>query len=122
MPEFPTRSYSLRSVHPEGATAPESLPPVLSNQPDSGDRGHGQRTHLVCHQFDDTCGIVATAFDAWVDVTGASNGWKQTRVDRSHRRVFAGGRSTAFFFETLFAISRNTTFIIARKTHDCPLE
>ena len=47
------------------------LPPVLPNQPDSGDRGHGKKTHLACHQLDYTCRIVDTAFAPEVDVTGA---------------------------------------------------
>ena len=36
--QFPTGSYLLRTVHPEGATAPKNLPRFLSNQPDSGER------------------------------------------------------------------------------------
>ena len=63
--------YSLRSVGPESLTTSEYLSPVLPNQPDSGDRGHGQKTHLDCHQFDYTCRIVVTSFAAPVDVTGA---------------------------------------------------
>ena len=62
------------------------LPPVLPNQPDFGDRGHCKKTHLACHQLDYTCRIVDTAFAPEVDVTGAVNGWVQTRVGRSHRR------------------------------------
>ena len=51
------------------------LPPVLPNQPDFGDRGHGKKTHLACYQLDHTCRIVDIAFAAEVDVTGASNVW-----------------------------------------------
>ena len=47
------------------------LPPVLPNQPDFGDRGHGKKTHLACHQLDYTCRIVDTVFAPEVDVTGA---------------------------------------------------
>jgi len=47
---------------------------VLPNQPDSGDLGHGKKMHLDRRQFEDTYGIVTIAFDASVDVTGASNG------------------------------------------------
>ena len=57
---------------------------ALSNQPDSGDRGYGQKTHFDCHSFDHTGGIVATAFGVSVVVTGAANGGTQTRVGRSH--------------------------------------
>ena len=46
----------------------EYLSPVLPSSPDSGDRGHGRKMHVACHRFEYTCGIVATAFDAWVDV------------------------------------------------------
>ncbi len=64
-------------------------PPDWPNQPDSGDRVPGQKTHLVCHQFDDTCGFVVTSFAAWVDVTGAVNDWEQCRSGRSHRSWIA---------------------------------
>ena len=63
-------SHSGR-VRTESDSTSEYLPPVLSNQPDSSDRGHGRKTQLDRHHVDDTWGIVATALDAWVDVTGA---------------------------------------------------
>ena len=62
------------------------LPPVLPNQPDFGDRGHGKKTHLACHQLDYTCRIVDTAFAPEVDVTGAVYGPRLRRVGRFHRR------------------------------------
>ena len=62
------------------------LPPVLPNQPDFGDRGHGKKTHLACHQLDYTCRIVDTAFAAEVDVTGVVNDIVLRRVGRFHRR------------------------------------
>ena len=62
------------------------LPPVLPNQPDSVDRGHGKKTHLACHQLDYTCRIVDTAFAAEVDVTGVVNDIVLRRVGRFHRR------------------------------------
>ncbi len=62
------------------------LPPVLPNQPDSGDRGHGKKTHLACYQLDYTCRIVDTAFAPEVDVTGAVNDRVLRRVGRFHRR------------------------------------
>ncbi len=55
--EFAKRSSSLRSVRSEKLTTSEYLSPVLQNRPDFGERGHGQKTHLSCHQFDYTCGI-----------------------------------------------------------------
>ena len=61
----------------------------MPNSSDSCARGHGQKTHLACHQFDYTCGIVATPFDASVDVTEAANRRTRIRVRRSHRSWFA---------------------------------
>jgi hypothetical protein len=58
-------------LHPESATTSEYLPEVLSNQPDSGDRGHARKTHVAYHQFDCICGSVAASFAAPVDVIGA---------------------------------------------------
>ena len=60
------------AVRPESVTAPEYPPSGLSNQTDSGGRWHGQKSHVACPQVEHTCRIVATAFDASVDVTGAS--------------------------------------------------
>jgi hypothetical protein len=57
----------------ESETTLKYLSPVLPGQPDSGDCGHGRKTHGACHQFDSTCGIVATAFAAPVDVTDAGS-------------------------------------------------
>ena len=65
------------------------LPPVLPNQPDFGDRGHGKKTHLACYQLDYTCRIVDIAFAAEVDVTGAVNSWVLACVGGSHRREFS---------------------------------
>ena len=67
----------------------EYLPPDWPNQPDSGDRRRGQKSHLDCHQFDYTCGFVANSFAASVDVTGAVWEYFQFRSGRSHRRRFA---------------------------------
>jgi hypothetical protein len=78
------------SVQPEADTTLKYLSPVLPNQPDSGDRWHGQKTHLVCQQFDYTFGIDATSFAARVDVTGATNGEALRRVGRSHRSELRG--------------------------------
>jgi len=58
----------------------KKLSPVLPNQPDSGDHGHGQKKHFECCQFDDTCEIVTTSFAASGDVTVAANGWALTCV------------------------------------------
>ena len=60
--------------------------PFLWIESDKETYFHGQKTNFACHQFDHICGFVATVFDAWVDVTGAMNGWTQSRVGRSHRR------------------------------------
>ncbi len=70
------------------------LPPVLPNQRDSGDRGHGKKTHLG-HQLDYTCRIVDTAFAPEVDVTGAANGRGLRRVGRFHRRELQSPSSVA---------------------------
>ena len=55
------------SVSPERASTSEYLPPVLSNQPDSGTLGLGQRRWMVRHQFDDIywtcCHIVRESDD-----------------------------------------------------------
>ena len=67
------RNY-FTTVKPESDTTSEYLSPVFPNQPDSGDRRRGPRTHVACHQFDYTCGIVANSFAASVDVTDAANG------------------------------------------------
>lgn len=64
------RNY-FTTVKPESDTTSEYLSPVFPNQPDSGDRGHGQKTHFASHHFDYTCEIVANSFAASVDVTGA---------------------------------------------------
>ncbi len=61
------------------------LSPVLPNQPDSGDRGHGRKMRPECRQCDCTCAMIATAFAASVDVTGAANGWRESRSGRSCR-------------------------------------
>ena len=49
---------------------------------------------LGCHHFDYTCGIVATVFAASVDVTGAANGWAQSRavglIGAGSRDMFRG--------------------------------
>jgi hypothetical protein len=79
-------SVMLRTVRPESETTSQYLSPVLPNQPDSGDRGHGRNTHLVCHQYDYTCGIAAASFVASDDMTGAMNDWVQRGSGRSHRR------------------------------------
>ena len=50
--QFPTGSYLLRTVHPESDTTMEYLPPVFSNQPDSGTRLSGQTTCLERHHSD----------------------------------------------------------------------
>ena len=60
------------------------LPPVLPNQPDFGDRGHGKKTHLACHQLDYTCRIVDTVFAPEVDVTGAGKALLFGKVKRIH--------------------------------------
>ena len=66
-----TRSHLTQEGHPEGESNWEYLPTALSNQPDSGDRRNGQKTHVACNQIDDFCGVVAAAFDAPADGTGA---------------------------------------------------
>lgn len=77
---------SLRTVSPESGTMSEYLPRFLPNQPDSGDRGHGRKTHRACPQFDDTCRIVATSFDSHRRRIARM----ETDADRSSRR--SGGR------------------------------
>ena len=42
----------------ESDTTLKYLSLVLPNQPDSGDRRYGRKTHLVFHQLDDTWKIV----------------------------------------------------------------
>jgi hypothetical protein len=44
---LPKVRYLLMSVHPEGDTTLKYLPPVLPDQPDSGDRRNGQKTHVA---------------------------------------------------------------------------
>ena len=68
----------------EEATALKYLPAVLSNQPDSSNRMLGPKTCLRRHQLDYTCGIVATSFAAWVDVTGAGKALLFGKVKRIH--------------------------------------
>ena len=50
----------------------EYLPPGLLTEPDSGTDGLGQKACLDRYQFDYTCGIVDTSFDAPVDVIAPS--------------------------------------------------
>ena len=85
---FPPGSYSRRFNLSE-IRCRQYLPPVCQINTDFGDRGDGKKMHLACDHFDYTCRIVATAFDASVDVTDAANGSKETCVDRSHRLRFA---------------------------------
>ena len=47
------------------------------------------KTHVACHRFDDTYGIVATTFAAPVDVTGAVKDNVTVRSGRSHRSSLA---------------------------------
>ena len=65
--QLPNARDLLRTVRPESYTTLKYLSRVLPNHPDSDSRGHGQRTHFARHQFDYTCGIVATTFAAPVD-------------------------------------------------------
>lgn len=89
---FPTDCYlPIRPVRSESATTLRYLAPVSLDQPDFGNRRHGQKTLLACRQFDCTRGIVAPSFAPSVDVTGAANGRTQSRVDRSRRSEFASG-------------------------------
>jgi len=62
---IPIGSNSLRSVSPEGATAPEYLP----IKPDPGTREARQKKCDVCRQNDYTCEIVATKFEPPDDAT-----------------------------------------------------
>ena len=51
--------------------ASQNAPPVFSNPQESGSRVFRPKTLTPCRQFDGTRGIVATVFDARVDVTRA---------------------------------------------------
>ena len=73
------------TVRPEGATTSEYLPPVMSNQLDSSNRMLGPKTCLGRHQLDCTCGMVATSFAAWVDVTGAARVCQRSRSAKRKR-------------------------------------
>ena len=59
----------------------------LPNQLDSGDLRHGKKMYLNRRQFEYTCAIVTIAFDAWVDVTGAANGWGNSRRSVSPEQI-----------------------------------
>lgn len=88
------------------------LPPVLPNQPDFGDRGHGKKTHLACHQLDYTCRIVDTVFAPEVDVTGAGRpSFDQIKCNANGQRDF--GRTTA---RMLSGIKKGRAFPSANST------
>jgi len=58
----------------ESATTSEYLPPVLSKQPDSGNRALDQKTCLARHQFDYNCALSPRRSVCRKMLTGAGKG------------------------------------------------
>lgn len=110
--QFSSRSYSLRTVSPEGLTASKNLPIFLSSQSDSSDREDCQKTHLACHHFDCTCEAsphrsFGTSVDASMtpDFRSSQTGRREFRWGTSPEQITqqtcrASTHQQAFFRET----------------------
>ena len=87
------KSCPALAVFHEADATWEYLPAESPTQLNSGTCGTGQKACYDCNQFDCTCRIVTTAFDAWGDVTGGVWDSSQRRSGRSHRRCTSINRA-----------------------------